>query len=43
MAAGDADGAEALIVQHVAAVEERTLAGVGQDGHLDLTAVLSRY
>ena len=43
MAAGDADGAEALIVQHVAAVEERTLAGVGQDEHLDLTAVLSRY
>ncbi|WP_028049362.1 GntR family transcriptional regulator [Cellulomonas sp. URHD0024] len=43
MAAGDADGAEALIVAHVAAVEERTLSGVGQDQHLDLTAVLSRY
>ncbi|WP_028045466.1 GntR family transcriptional regulator [Cellulomonas sp. URHE0023] len=43
MAARDADGAEVLIVQHVAAVEERTLAGVGRDGHLDLTAVLSRY
>src|SRR4051812_26788142 len=43
MAARDADGAEALIVAHVVAVEERTLAGVGQTEHLDLTAVLSRY
>ena len=43
MAARDVDGAEALIAQHVAAVEERTLAGVGPEGHLDLTAVLSRY
>src|SRR4051794_41057624 len=36
LAAGDADGAEALVVQHIAAVEERTLSGVGDDTHLDL-------
>ncbi len=43
LAARDADGADALVVQHVAAVEERTLAGVGADEHLDLASVLSRY
>ena len=43
MAAGDADGAEALIAQHIAAVEERTLTGVGQAARLDVAAVLSRY
>ena len=43
LAAGDVQGAEALVVQHVAAVEERTLTDVGHDQRLDLTAVLSRY
>src|SRR4051794_9686230 len=31
LAAGDADGAEALVVQHIVAVEERTLAEVDDD------------
>ena len=43
LAAGDADGAEALVVRHVVAVEERTLSGVDEGSALDLTAVLSRY
>jgi DNA-binding GntR family transcriptional regulator len=43
LAAGDADAAEALVVQHVVAVEERTLSGVDEGSALDLTTVLSRY
>ena len=43
LSAGDADGAEALVVQHIAAVEERTLADVDDGAHLDLAAVLRRY
>ena len=43
LAAGDADGAEALVVRHVVAVEERTLSGVDEGRALDLTTVLSRY
>lgn len=43
LAAGDADGAEALVVQHIAAVEERTLADADDGAQLDLAAVLRRY
>lgn len=43
LAAGDADGAEALVVQHIAAVEERTLSDVDDGAQLDLAAVLRRY
>ncbi|WP_456825140.1 GntR family transcriptional regulator [Cellulomonas sp. P5_E12] len=43
LSAGDADGAEALVVQHIAAVEERTLTDVDDGAQLDLAAVLRRY
>jgi DNA-binding GntR family transcriptional regulator len=43
LAAGDADGAEALVVQHIVAVEERTLSAVDDRAELDLAAVLRRY
>jgi DNA-binding GntR family transcriptional regulator len=43
VAAGDADGAEALVVRHLLAVETRALASAGDDAPLDLVSVLSRY
>ena len=43
LAAGDADGAEALVVHHIVAVEERTRSAVDDGAQLDLAAVLRRY